>query len=522
MAVLALLGAAAVVVLIVTSDGKPAGSGNAAGTTATNAATVRRRNLVATDTESGTLSYANAQTVYNRLSGTITWVPQVGQVIKPGHALFTVDNRPVLLLDGTTPAYRELTASDLKGPDVYELNRNLVALGYDPDGIVVDDEWQAATTAGVERMQYDLGETETGSLSLGQVVFLPGPQMIQTVSATVGSAAADRLGGADPALFVDDPIDSPTTGTSTTDSPPSATGTTGTSTTGTGPATTGADTDTTATGTTTTPTNTAKATPPKGTPPHSGSNAPGADNLSHRTLQALLRLIAQQQRALQAQQHANHPSSHPGQTPASNAGRKPASNSGKKPSSPSGAQPSPSASNNSPANGANAGGGAATAVMTTSSTKLVVTVDLSPSSQSEATLGERVGVELPDGSTVAGHVTAVSPVAQASSSGAGGSGAGDGSAPSTVPVTIVLDRRARGGGLDQASVSVNFVQSKARHVLSVPVTALLATSGSSFAVQEADRPHRLLAVTTGLFAAGYVEISGPGIHPGLKVTDSQG
>ena len=164
--------------------------------------------------------------------------------------------------------------------------------------------------------------------------------------------------------------------------------------------------------------------------------------------------------------------------------------------------------------------------MTTSSTKLVVTVDLSASSQSEATIGERVGVEMPDGSTVGGHVTAVSPVAQASTSGAGGGGAGgnggSGSGGSTVPVTIVLDRRARGGGLDQASVSVNFVQRKARHVLSVPVTALLATSGSSFAVQEADRPRRLIPVTTGLFAAGYVEISGSGIHPGLRVTDSQG
>ena len=59
-------------------------------------------------------------------------------------------------------------------------------------------------------------------------------------------------------------------------------------------------------------------------------------------------------------------------------------------------------------------------------------------------------------------------------------------------------------------------------MLSVPVTALLATSGTSYAVQEAAAPHKLIPVTTGLFAAGYVQISGSGIQPGLQVTDSQG
>jgi hypothetical protein len=71
-------------------------------------------------------------------------------------------------------------------------------------------------------------------------------------------------------------------------------------------------------------------------------------------------------------------------------------------------------------------------------------------------------------------------------------------------------------------VSVNFAQQRANHVLSVPVTALLATPGGNYAVQGATAPHRLIRVIPGLFAAGYVQISGTGIHPGLRVTDSQG
>ena len=69
---------------------------------------------------------------------------------------------------------------------------------------------------------------------------------------------------------------------------------------------------------------------------------------------------------------------------------------------------------------------------------------------------------------------------------------------------------------------MNFAQAQAKDVLSVPVTALLAVAGGNYAVQEAAAPHTLIPVSTGLFAAGYVQISGQGIYPGLAVTDSQG
>lgn len=186
-AVLALLVVAAVVAGVVLST-RPSPGRPASGVPVTGTATVQRRNLVETDTESGTISYANPQTVYNQLSGTITWLPSAGQLIKPGHPLYEVDAQPVILMNGTTPAYRELTSSDSDGRDILQLNRNLVKLGFNPGGIVIDDAWQPATTVGVAALQASLGQAETGSLSLGQVVFLPGDQIISAVGARPGSA----------------------------------------------------------------------------------------------------------------------------------------------------------------------------------------------------------------------------------------------------------------------------------------------------------------------------------------------
>ncbi len=93
-------------------------------------------------------------------------------------------------MDGTTPAYRDLGPSDSDGADIEELNRNLVKLGFNAANITVDDAWQAATTEGVELLQESLGETETGTLTLGQIVFLPGDQLVTTVDGTLGSTGA--------------------------------------------------------------------------------------------------------------------------------------------------------------------------------------------------------------------------------------------------------------------------------------------------------------------------------------------
>jgi hypothetical protein len=193
-----------VVIVLSTQSSTPARASEGSPTPSAGVTTVQRRNLVQTDTESGTLTYANPQTVYNRISGTITWLPNVGQLIKPGQTLFKVDGAPVILMNGSTPAFRDLNGYDGPGPDILQLNRNLVALGDNPDGIVVDDEWQAATTAGVDVLQASLGQTETGDLTLGQVIFLPGPQLVSTLDTTVGSTGGGS--GSSGATGASDPV----------------------------------------------------------------------------------------------------------------------------------------------------------------------------------------------------------------------------------------------------------------------------------------------------------------------------
>jgi peptidoglycan hydrolase-like protein with peptidoglycan-binding domain len=81
------------------------------------------------------------------------------------------------------------------GEDIRQLERNLVALGHDPDDdIEVDDEWDWATTEAVERFQDERGLTEDGSLTQGEVVFREGATRVGEASTTVGQAVAPGRG----------------------------------------------------------------------------------------------------------------------------------------------------------------------------------------------------------------------------------------------------------------------------------------------------------------------------------------
>jgi hypothetical protein len=171
------------------------GSGSSGDGSATSLVTVTRRSLSQTTQFNGTLGYAGSYTVLGQAPGTVTWLPDVGRVIRQGQVLFRVDGAPVVLLYGSTPAWRALAeaalASDVTGADVAQLNHDLVALGY-VNRADVDSAWDEfswATKAGVENLQDHLGVDRTGRLDLGDVVFLPTAARVTALHATLGGPA---------------------------------------------------------------------------------------------------------------------------------------------------------------------------------------------------------------------------------------------------------------------------------------------------------------------------------------------
>jgi hypothetical protein len=144
---------------------------------------------------SGTLGFEGTYPVVHQGGpGILTAIAETGATVGRGGTLYAVANQPVRLLYGATPAYRDLASGVTAGPDVRQLEENLVALGMDPGRqIVVDERFTAATAAAVRRWQTAWGlpaGQRTGVLPQGSVVFAPGALRVNEAQAAVGAALA--------------------------------------------------------------------------------------------------------------------------------------------------------------------------------------------------------------------------------------------------------------------------------------------------------------------------------------------
>jgi multidrug efflux pump subunit AcrA (membrane-fusion protein) len=184
----ALLGAG---VLAFGGGGEPAPAA-ARATTPGATATVERRDLVDRDELDGTLGYADPGTLGASAAGTLTRLRAAGAVVRRGATLYRIDEHPAaFLLYGRLPAWRDLGPGSADGADIRQLERNLRALGDDPEGdIDVDHHWDWATTAALQRFQDERGLTDDGTLLRGELVFRPGATRVGELRAAVGDSVA--------------------------------------------------------------------------------------------------------------------------------------------------------------------------------------------------------------------------------------------------------------------------------------------------------------------------------------------
>lgn len=148
---------------------------------------IERRDLVSHEDVAGDLGYPDPRAIAAPRQGTVTKAPAPGEVIERGGSLITIDDRTLPLFYGDVPLWRPLSAASSDGPDVAQLEENLVALGFaSADELTVDEHFDAATQAAVVEWQESIGVTANGVVELGDLTFQPGPVRIKSVETEVG------------------------------------------------------------------------------------------------------------------------------------------------------------------------------------------------------------------------------------------------------------------------------------------------------------------------------------------------
>jgi peptidoglycan hydrolase-like protein with peptidoglycan-binding domain len=133
-----------------------------------------------------------------------------------------------------------------------------------------------------------------------------------------------------------------------------------------------------------------------------------------------------------------------------------------------------------------------------------VTVELDATQGDLAPVGTKVALTI-DGKQVPGTVTAVNPTPAGDQPGA----------EAGFAATVAIGDLGAIGAADSGSVDVVVTTGARQGVLAVPVGALLALAEGGYAVELPTGT--LVAVTTGLFADGLVEVAGEGLAEGVTV-----
>ena len=131
---------------------------------------IQKGDLAKKEEYNGTLRQTDSRVLNSPMSGVVTFVPKEGTIINFGEVLFAVDNKPVILIEGEIPFYRTLDLNSDSGPDIFQLERALVFLGYASQDFVPDEIFDETTSSMLNSLYIDYKiETKSEITSSEQV-----------------------------------------------------------------------------------------------------------------------------------------------------------------------------------------------------------------------------------------------------------------------------------------------------------------------------------------------------------------
>ena len=136
-------------------------------------------------------------TVYSPAGGVVTAVTSASGLLEPGSVLLRTNERPMVLIPGSVPAFRQLRVGT-RGRDVTALQRHLASLGYRVD--TTANRYSNVTAAAVRRWQRTLGVPQTGVVALGDVLFVPEGELDAPFRWTDAVAIGAPLSAGEPIL----------------------------------------------------------------------------------------------------------------------------------------------------------------------------------------------------------------------------------------------------------------------------------------------------------------------------------
>lgn len=146
-------------------------------------------------------------------------------------------------------------------------------------------------------------------------------------------------------------------------------------------------------------------------------------------------------------------------------------------------------------------------VMTVQSTDRIVLVDVDPLDRDLIVAGTPVRVELPSGAKVAGKIGSVATTLEMNADN-----------KPVYKVKITLDDPAEVASLALAPVTVHYVTTVAKQVLSVPVAAIVGVPGGGYAVDAVENgTTKRIPVQLGAWGDGYVQVTGGELAAGATV-----